>query len=112
MLNAKWPEQRAPQARPTGFEFREHRQFDASVAGRTPRLSSAGISGSSPDGIPNMPPWWNRQTREFEKLVPRRTGSIPVGGTNYALVAQRQRRLPQEQVSVSSNLTEGTNSAG
>ncbi len=49
--NAKRLEHRASQVRPTGFEFPADHQYDASVAGRTPRLSSAGTTGSSPVGI-------------------------------------------------------------
>lgn len=45
--NAKWSEQRASQARPNGFKSRRV-LHEAGVAGRTARLSSVVIAGSSP----------------------------------------------------------------
>ena len=56
--------------------------YDASVAGRTPRPSSVGISGSSPDGIANPSPDGEiAYTLSLDLSAFGRAGASPALGT-------------------------------
>jgi hypothetical protein len=91
MVNAKRFEQVGSQPTPSGFEPRHHRQHDAGVAGRTPRLSSVGTTGSSPVGIAilakveafgyNALVAKSADATGSEPVAARRAGANPAEGT-------------------------------